>query len=103
MDIGKKIKTQAQQAMRDGQYVSARPKYGYEHIFCFGKFSSVCYIIRNHIQDKFYDDIFAQAKTAVNDDLGEKSLKKSLMKQIQRSQKQQRSVDNKCRNHEFEQ
>lgn len=29
LDIGKKIKTQAQQAMRDGQYVSARPKYGY--------------------------------------------------------------------------
>lgn len=28
LDIGKKIKTQAQQAMRDGQYVSARPKYG---------------------------------------------------------------------------
>ena len=29
LDIGKKIKTQARQAMRDGQYVSARPKYGY--------------------------------------------------------------------------
>lgn len=29
MDIGKKIKTQARQAMRDGQYVSARPRYGY--------------------------------------------------------------------------
>lgn len=29
LDIGRKIKTQARQAMRDGQYVSARPKYGY--------------------------------------------------------------------------
>ena len=29
LDIGKKIKTQARQAMRDGQYVGARPKYGY--------------------------------------------------------------------------
>ena len=29
MDIGKKIKTQARQAMRDWQFVSARPRYGY--------------------------------------------------------------------------
>ena len=29
LDIGKKIKTQARQAMREGQYVSARPRYGY--------------------------------------------------------------------------
>lgn len=29
LDIGKKIKSQARQAMRDGQYVSARPRYGY--------------------------------------------------------------------------
>ncbi|NDO18534.1 hypothetical protein FMM68_02515 [Lachnospiraceae bacterium MD329] len=29
LDISKKIRTQARQAMRDGQYVSARPKYGY--------------------------------------------------------------------------
>ena len=29
MDISKKIRAQARQAMRDGQYVSARPRYGY--------------------------------------------------------------------------
>lgn len=29
MDIIKKIRAQARQAMRDGQYVSARPRYGY--------------------------------------------------------------------------
>lgn len=29
LDISKKIRTQARQAMRDGQYVSARPRYGY--------------------------------------------------------------------------
>ncbi len=29
LDIGKKIKAQARQAMRDGQYVSSRPRYGY--------------------------------------------------------------------------
>ena len=29
MDIAKKVKTQARQAMREGQYVSARPRYGY--------------------------------------------------------------------------
>ncbi len=29
LDIGKKIKAQARQAMREGQYVSARPRYGY--------------------------------------------------------------------------
>ena len=29
VDIGKKVKSQARQAMRDGRYVSARPKFGY--------------------------------------------------------------------------
>ena len=29
LDIGKKIKAQARQAMREGQYVSARPRFGY--------------------------------------------------------------------------
>ncbi len=29
IDIGKKIKSQARQAMRDGDYIGARPRYGY--------------------------------------------------------------------------
>lgn len=58
---------------------------------------------RISIKIPFGDDIFAEAQTIVNNDLGEKSLKKSLIEQIeQEKNKQQKSIPNKYRNHEIE-
>ncbi len=56
------------------------------------------YIYKN----KFDDDIFSEAQTSVNDDLGEKPLRKSLVRQIEQGKQQQKTIFCKHRNHEYE-
>lgn len=58
--------------------------------------------LENTYKEKFDDDIFMKAQNTVNNDLGEKPLKKSLIKQIQRRQTQQKTIDNKRKHHEYE-
>lgn len=45
--------------------------------------------MENTYQEKFDDNIFEEALNTVNNDLSEKALKKSLMKQIEPGKKQQ--------------
>ena len=59
--------------------------------------------LENPYKGKFDDNIFTKAQTAVDGDLGEKPLRKSLIQQIKRGQaKQQKSIANKHKNHEYE-
>ncbi len=56
--------------------------------------------LENTYKEKFDDDIFAEAQSAVDNDLGEKPLRKSLVRQLQ--VKQQKSVAFKPKIHEPE-
>ena len=58
--------------------------------------------LENIYKDKFDDNVFAEAQDTVNDDLGEKALKKSLMEQIHREHTQQKFIYNKLKNNEIE-
>lgn len=59
--------------------------------------------LENVYKNKFDSDIFAEAQDTVNNDLGEKPLKKSLIQQIGQGQaKQQNSIIHNRKNHEFE-
>lgn len=48
--------------------------------------------LENIYKGKFDDDIFSAAQKSVNADLGEKSLRKSLIRQIEQSKKQYKSI-----------
>lgn len=59
--------------------------------------------LENIYKEKFDDDIFAEARKSVNNDLREKPLRKSLIQQIERGRaKQQKSIANKHKKYEFE-
>lgn len=59
--------------------------------------------LENTYKGKFDDDIFAEAQTAVNNDLYEKPLRKSLVWQLQRELPQQKPFFRERRNYEHEQ
>ena len=59
--------------------------------------------LENTYKGKFDDDIFAEAQTAVNNDLYEKPLRKSLVWQLQRELPQQNPFFRERRNYEHEQ
>lgn len=59
--------------------------------------------LENTYKGKFDDDIFAEAQTAVNNDLYEKHLRKSLVWQLQRELPQQKPFFRERRNYEHEQ
>ena len=59
--------------------------------------------LENTYKGKFDDDIFAEAQTAVNNDLYEKPLRKSLVWQLQRELPQQKPIFRERRNYEHEQ
>ncbi len=48
--------------------------------------------LENIYKDKFDDDIFAEAQTAVNNELGEKILKQSVITRLERERKQQQKT-----------
>lgn len=58
--------------------------------------------LENIYKGKFDDDIFTKAQIAVNNDLSEKPLKKSLIQQIAQSKKQQKSIPYKRKIYEQE-
>lgn len=59
--------------------------------------------LENTYKGKFDDDIFAEAQTAVNNDLYEKPLRNSLVWQLQRELPQQKPFFRERRNYEHEQ
>lgn len=59
--------------------------------------------LENTYKGKFDDDLFAEAQTAVNNDLYEKPLRKSLVWQLQRELPQQKPFFRERRNYEHEQ
>lgn len=60
--------------------------------------------LENIYKDKFDDDVFTEAQNTVNNDLGERSLKKSLIRQIEQGKKQNQHKypKNKNRNYDVE-
>lgn len=59
--------------------------------------------LENIYNGKFDDDIFAEAQNTVNNDLGEKTLRKSLMQHIEHGKKQQqKTIPHTHKNHKFE-
>lgn len=56
----------------------------------------------NIYKGKFDNDIFDDAQIAVNNDLGETPLKKSLAQQIEQGKRRQKTIPYKHRNHEQE-
>ncbi len=59
--------------------------------------------LKNTYKEKFDDYIFAEAQKTVNDELSEKPLRKSLVKQLQQERKQQqKTITHKRKAQEFE-
>ena len=60
-------------------------------------------MLKNTYKGKFDDDIFTEAQNTVNNDLGEKPLRKSLIRQLQKEQPQhQQPIPHKSKSYEQE-